>query len=244
MQHRVPMLASMTLAVLSLFLTAAKCIENETVSKDPSTGDWVIAGEIHNETEIQGVDMRLRATLLDADGDPIAGTTRSICPSELSPGSLSVFALDFPQTADLPEPADHTVRVETGRALEHPLPKLNLTSSATAVRPAASDFRVNIKYRANQPYDGKVLGVCLAVYNASGQVLSVLPVGVPSLAIPAGVESTFPYGISRDLVPGAATHVRYWLWLTELPPNHFTSDHQAYVSGLIPIQVPQIQPAR
>jgi hypothetical protein len=236
-QHR-PLLAVGILGALSIFLTSAKCIENDSVGRDPGTGDWAIYGEIHNETDIQGVDLRLRGELFDADGNLVAAAVDSMCPRELSPGSLSAFAIRLPVTAALPQPADHKVTVVDGRALDEPLPKLNITSSASFAQQLNDVFVLTIKYSANQPYDAP-LSACVAIYDASDNVVRLFQFGGSFSLEPAKVEveSTFINQMSPRFVPTEATRIRYWLWL-QSPIDALASDHHAFVSDLIAIQRP------
>lgn len=236
--RRVPLLAACLLAGLSVFLTSAKCIENVSLRK--GAGDnWLVNGEIHNETDIQGVDMRLQGMLFDENGRSYEAVADTVtCPQELSPGSLSVFTLNFIVSPGMPEPVEHRVTVVGGKALDQPLPKLSLISSGTATQ-TTNGLQTIIKYRANQPYDAP-LSACLAMYDGSGDVVKVViitksPGGFDPPKVDA--DATITSSLPTSSVPAEATQIRYWLWLQD-PEDQRKSDHQAFVSPLVPIQRP------
>jgi len=237
MRH-LPLLAACALATLSMLLISAKCIENDSLRRS-SNGDWMIAGEIHNETDIQGTGMVLQGTLLDAAGNEIAtavtGGPRSLCPAELSPENLSAFYIIFPGSANLPEPAGYRVNVIAGKALSEPLPKLALTTNGEATRELDFSVTLELTYRLQQAYPDRRLAMCISFYDSSGHVID-------------GFDSTASFDLTQvgtdvtivrpnlNRAPGGATHLRYWLWLTE--PFAVESDHQAIASELIPLRSP------
>ena len=79
------------LAVLvagAVLAAGARCIENVRVYVDDD-GYTHIAGEMYNETDIQGTSIMLRGTLLDAAGNVIAQKDSPICPPDSQPGAQS-----------------------------------------------------------------------------------------------------------------------------------------------------------
>ena len=234
------LLMGCVLAGLSIFLMSAKCIENDTVRRGSEDDDWHIYGEMHNETDIQGAQMFLQGTLLNADGSSLTSARVATCPRELSPGSLSVFDVRFEGSSALQEPTGHKVNVASGKALDQPLPKLNLISSGTATK-TLSTLEVIIKYRNSEP-QAAPLSMCLAMYDAGGSVVQMYPGGSFTIFLgPAKVDADSASALTLPATSLAveATQIRYWIWLLGPdaaaggdPPS---SDHQAFVSDLIPI---------
>jgi hypothetical protein len=223
-----------TLAVLLLAavgVLGAKCIENDALRRD-STGDWHIFGEIHNETQVQGAEIVVLGTLLDAAGNTIATAQTPICPFELSPGSFSGYDIHF-QNSQALQPASHRVNVIGGKALPGPLPMLEATvTDLEARRDAQVDELVHItgKVRALMPISGDFSG-CAAFYNAAGKVVSHWTIfGFGPL--PSGSAQDLEF--SLGFVPDEATSVRFWLVGPGSEP--LRSNYQAVLSAPFPIE--------
>src|SRR3990172_7618230 len=164
---RARLLAGLLLASLSVFLMSAKCIENDTVRRGIND-DWTIFGEIHNETDVQGVQMLLQGTIFNDAGNVVGVAQAQTCPSELSPASLSVFAIRFNDSEAVGQPARHQVNVLSGKALEEPLPLFDATvSNASVVVENGADLRYSFSVTPAQQYTGNVI-TCTAWYDAAG----------------------------------------------------------------------------
>lgn len=227
MTHHRPLLL-VFLLTCSLFFLAAKCVENDTLRRGPD-GDWHIYGEIHNETDVQGVEIIVQATLFDGDGNVLATGQAPICPYELSPGQVSVYDIDFHNSASVPQPANYRINVMSGKALASALPQLDADLTDLSASRSGDTVTITGSVSANQNYPGDFSG-CAAFYDSAGTVIQQFTVfGFGAL----------PSGVSQDLelplpqIPGDAQTVRFWLVGPGSSP--LSSDYVAVMSGAIPI---------
>ena len=77
--------ARYALVLAPLLLVAARCVENTSLYRDGS-GNWVLVGEMYNDTKVQGTEMVLGATLFDAAVPPPVAVLATESPSALSLG--------------------------------------------------------------------------------------------------------------------------------------------------------------
>jgi hypothetical protein len=219
-------------ALCALAFTAQKCIENDTLYQD-ADGDWHIAGEIHNETDMWGTGMMLRGQLLDDDGDVIAETREPICPMELAEDSFNSFDLEFNDSSTL-DPDDYRLNVIEGRVDDDDLPDSGLSLEDFTATEGDTNITIRGTVSSTRTYERTLTG-CAAFYDASGDVLTGLTLVGFGLTLP--LESGEPQSVSID-VPGnrvepGATHVR--LWLAGDSDEPLESDYAAVMSGLIPL---------
>ncbi len=222
-------------AGFSIFLVSAKCIENDTVRRGIAS-DWTVFGEIHNETDVQGVEILLRGTLFNEAGDVVGVAQAQTCPSELSPGSLSVFAIRFNNSQAVGQPARHQVNVLSGKTLEEPLPFLDVTIGDVF---AGVENGTNLSYRfsvtPDQEYAGDLIA-CIAWYDAAGEVVfvDILSVGAaPQPGVPRDFNET-----AHDYRPlfGEVASARLFVWIDNPDTAVLDSLYQAVVTDHIPVQ--------
>jgi hypothetical protein len=225
------LVGSALLIVAAFSALGAKCIENDTLRRD-SSGDWHIFGEIHNETAVQGAEMIVLGTLLDASGNTIATAQTPVCPMELSPNSFSGYDIHFRDSSAL-QPASYKINVLSGKALPGPLPVLEATvTDLEARRDPQIDELVHIsgEVRALMPISGDFSG-CAAFYDAAGKVVSHWTIfGFGPLPSNTVQDLNFALGF----VPDEATSVRFWLVGPGSEP--LESSYQAVVSEQFPIE--------
>ena len=118
------------LAVLALSLTAAKCIENDSLYVD-GEGYTHIVGNMTNETDVSATSVTLSGTLYDAAGNVIAQTTADVCPLSVQPQIQNAVDLRFAER-NLPAAARYEVRPIAGYTIPAPLPSGNLTLAGMA----------------------------------------------------------------------------------------------------------------
>jgi hypothetical protein len=207
---------------------AARCIENTSLRRG-SDGDWHIYGEIHNETDVQGAEILVVGTLLDADGNVMATGQTGICPFELSPGTFSVYDIAFHNSAALPQPASFKVNVLSGKALEAALPPLDATLQNLDATRSGDTVTITGSVRANKNYPGDYSG-CAAFYDGGGKVVQQITIfGFGGLT--AG--DTQPLELPLPLVPADASSVRFWIVGPGSEP--LESNYRAVMSGSIAI---------
>ncbi|HEY8172957.1 MAG TPA: hypothetical protein VIH21_07700 [Dehalococcoidia bacterium] len=212
-------------------MTAAKCIDNETLYQD-STGDWHVVGEIHNETDVWGAGMVLLGQLLDAEGNVIATTQAPVCPLELAAHSFDAFDLHFRQSSSL-HPASYKINVKEGRALEAPLPDSGLSLEGFKAKAVADGINISGNVGSTRTYD-RVLTGCIAFYNASGRVVTHVTAINFGLTLPLEAGSSQPVAFTVPFVQPDATSIR--LWLAGDSDTPLASDYAAVMTGTIPIQ--------
>jgi hypothetical protein len=223
----------------SLLFASARCIERDTVRRGPD-GDWHIYGEIHNETDIQGVDMLLRGTLFGPGGNVIGTGQARTCPASLSPDSLSVYDIRINDSTSVPQPASHQINVLSGRTLVDPLPKLDveLTNIYSSISRTNGNFMAHATLTPDQANAGR-WGICVAFYDAAEQVVAVDTYYTGVNAPPAGpagqpVELAAYYVNVFNVAPREIAKVRLLIWL-EGQDGAFSSSYQGLVTDLIPI---------
>jgi len=233
---RARLLAGLLLASLSVFLMSAKCIENDTVRRG-SNNDWTIFGEIHNETDIQGVEILLRGTIFDDDGNAVGVAQARTCPGELSPNSIAVYGIRFNESQTVPQPARHQVNVLSGRAQGEPLPELEAAlSDVSVVEVNGTDLRYRFTYVADEAYEGGVHG-CIAWYDAAGEVVAVSTLLVKGSAAEPGVAVDFDaeHPDYRQEF-GEIAAVRFWVYVDDPDVSVNASRFQAIMTDKVPIQ--------
>jgi hypothetical protein len=119
-RRRILILALLGTSVLGV---SATCLEHDSVRK-AGDGNWHIFGEIHNETDVQGIEMALKGTLVYENGTQIVSDVVSMCPTDLSPGTYSVYDVSFENSGQLARPDDHKVNVVSGKVATETLPAL------------------------------------------------------------------------------------------------------------------------
>jgi hypothetical protein len=175
------------LIVGALFGISAKCLENDSL-RIGEDGNWHVYGEIHNETDVQGLDMVLNGAVFDAAGQQIAVAQALMCPASLSPGTFSVYDIGFVLPAGV-APDTHQVNVVQGTADSEPLPALmgafhDITTAAQFYQGPARD---KIAYQgtftlaeseltAIQPGEpAPRFMYCTALYDDDGDVIGLIP---------------------------------------------------------------------
>jgi len=221
--------ARYTLVLAPLLLIAARCVENESLYRDGS-GNWVLVGEMYNDTGVQGAEMILGATLFDGAGNALVSGQGPICPAELSPNSLSSFEITFLNSASIPEPARHEFRVLNGKALDSPLPKLDVIVSGLAATQSGDTVTLTGTIRANRSYSGDFSG-CAALYDGDGQVIRQITIlGFGELPPSQNQELELPLLVVPD---ADVASVRFWL--VGPGPAPFASGYAAVVSDLVSV---------
>jgi hypothetical protein len=216
----------------------AKCIENDSLRRNAS-GDWVITGEIHNETDVQGLDMLL-AGRIEFPGGATREQQAYMCPrGTLSPGTFSVYTIAFPGTSSLPRPVRYSVNVSSGRASGERLRTLpGQFSDVNASRPApgadtvstAATFTLENREQARiRTSGGAFYNACIVLYSDDGDVVrtadttqsSVFP-GDTTLFV-----NTDFFGVAPD-----AAEARVFFYLTDAGGTPITAPR---ISDLVPI---------
>jgi hypothetical protein len=212
-------------------LMGAKCVENTSLRRSELDGDWHLYGELHNETDTQGVQMAVLGTLLDANGNVMATSEAVICPIELSPKSLSTIDIDFNGTQNLPQPASYKVNVIRGKVLEQPLPEMPIDIQQVKASRSGGDVSVEVTIRLQQVFNADTIG-CLAYYDSAGKVVEEITLTRKrALSYSNGATQTTTYTF-EDITP-AATKVRFWLIGPGSVP--LESNYRAIASEIVPI---------
>lgn len=216
------------LALASLFLVAAKCIDNETMYQDPG-GNWHVVGEMRNDTDVWGAKMLVGGSLLDDAGNVLATGQAPACPFELAAHGVSVFDVEFLHSAGL-HPTKYDVRPIGGKSLDNPLPPLQVSLVGFAARRSGLGVEITGEVRPAQPsndlYDG-----CAAFYNSAGRVVrEVILFGFGNFdGAPATTTAVLPG------IPSEAVSVRLWFTLGS-KSDPLSSDFAAATTGKLPIQ--------
>lgn len=217
------------LVFASLFLLAARCIDNETMYQDGS-GDWHVVGEMHNDTDVWGAKMMLGGTLMDNDGNVLATGQAPACPFELASHGSSVFDVQFFHSSDL-HPTKYDVRPIDGKSLDQPLPPLQVSLAAFAAKRTSSGVTITGTIRANKAYSEQ-FGGCAAFYDGAGKVVRQITIfGFGTL--PANVDQ--PLTLPLPDIPGDASAVRFWLTESSVA-DRLSSDYGAAVTGNVAIR--------
>jgi hypothetical protein len=212
-----------------LLLVAAKCIENDALYRDEA-GDWHVVGEIHNETDVQGVEMMLGGTLFDASGNVLATAQAPICPFELSPHTFSVFDVQFFNSANVEEPDRYEIHAVGGRALPAALPPLDVSLTNFTASRAGDTVTLIGTIRMRAAYSGEFSG-CVAFYDGGGRVMrQVTVIGFGALPKDKPQELHLPL----PLIPDDAVTVRFWLVGPGSEP--FKSDYAAATTPAFDIE--------
>ncbi len=212
-----------------LFLLAAKCIDNETMYQD-SSGDWHVVGEMHNDTDVWGGEMLLGGKLMDDEGNVLATAQAPACPFELAAHSISVFDVQFFHSSGL-HPTKYDVRPIDGKALDHPLPPLEVSLTNFAAKRTSSGVTITGTIRANKAYSQQ-FGGCAAFYNSAGKVIRQITIfGFGKL--PANVAQ--PLTLPLPDIPGDASSVRFWLNESS-DADPLSSDYGAAVTDSLTIR--------
>lgn len=182
------LLARASIALLlaaGVFTISARCIENDTLRRG-TDGNWHIYGEIHNETDVQGLNMVLNGATFDANGRQLSVGQALMCPASLSPDTFSVYDVAVPSAAN---PASHKVNVVSGGATSNALTPLQGSfQGATTEAFYSQTFSVHrIFFSATFVLaDSERVGIapggiapsftyCVAFYGADGRVVDLLP---------------------------------------------------------------------
>jgi hypothetical protein len=225
---RLRLVAAAVLTVVALGALGAKCIENDSLYRDED-GDWHIVGEIHNETQVQGAGMIIGGTLFDAQGNVLATAQAPACPMELTPGTFSVYDVEFFNSDNVPQPASYKLNVLAGKALPAPLPVLEATVNDLAAERSGDTVTLTGTIRVLRPYDGDFYG-CAAFYDGAGKVnrqITIIGFG----DIPDGDPQPLELPLPR--IPNSAQSVRFWLVGPGSEP--LASDYATAPSELIDI---------
>jgi hypothetical protein len=201
-------------AFLAIAATAlgAKCLENGGLQFDPD-GKPHLYGEIHNETDVQGLDIELTGVVFDVNGNELASNTAIMCPGSLSPGTFSVYDIlvDTPGAI-----ASHRVNVTSGTASSDSLPALGGTFGPTNTiaryNAAAQDYELDFDgaFTFTEPAPTPLsFTYCVALYNSAGRVIGLLP----HLQVFATTQILFRTTDTNLIpIPGDATTMRFIAW--------------------------------
>ena len=174
--------------------------------------------------------MILSGTLYDAADNVLAAGQAPICPFELSPRQFSVFDIQFHNSAGVPQPARYEVRAMSGKALESPLPELDVTLGDLAGKRSGDRVNITGTIRANRRYPGDFAG-CAAFYDAGGKVVQQFTIfGFGEL----NDDTNQPLDLPLPIVPANARSVR--LWIIGPGDEPLESSYQAVMSGAIAIR--------
>lgn len=235
-------------AALAVLTIGARCIENTSVVVDQD-GYTHIYGEMHNETDVQGVGIMLRGVLLDDDGNVIAEQQAPICPPDSQPGDFSVFDIRFDER-NLPPHDSFKVNASGGRTLRNTLPGagVQITNADSVRLPFIPDFpyadgdvflRFALANGSQTTYEG-VQG-CAAAYSEDGKVIAASSAQLGYLdQTGAFVPGTLPPSPRVDLlmyvgrVPENTNHVRGWVWIGD--PGDNTSRYQFLMTDSVTVQ--------
>jgi hypothetical protein len=244
-------LGAVFLTGLALASLGAKCIENTSVYVDDE-GYTHIAGEMHNETDIQATRMILRGTLFDAAGNVIATKDAPTCPPDTQPNSQIIFDIRF-DNPGVPPHARYEVRAASGITLEAPLPKPDVVIQSTdaiqfigypfipefPVEDTDVFFRYDIRNRSDQAFTG--LQGCAAAYDNQGKVVraeygEIIELDASGNPVPATLDNQFLSTVFMRMssVPESAVLVRGWIWFGAKDAP--TSQYQFFSTPKITIQ--------
>lgn len=199
-------LTRLAVALLTLLLLGARCIEHDTLYRDES-GNLHIVGEIYNDTDVQGAQMVLGGTLYDGAGNVLATAQSPTCPYELSPHTRSTFDIEFRDSSGVPMPARYEVRAVSGKALTAALGPLHATLSNLKATRSGIGVEITGSIRAGQSYDGFYSG-CAAFYSADEDVLRQLTI-IGFGELPADVDQ--PIDVILPGMPAEAKTMRLWI---------------------------------
>jgi hypothetical protein len=242
------------LALSAALGLGAKCIQGTSVHVDKD-GYTHVTGEMANETDIQGTQIMLRASLYDDAGNVVATKDSPTCPPDTQPHSLVMFDIRF-DNPNVPAFSRYDVRPISGKTLTAPLPDPNVAVLQTdAIRfqgvpnlPGLqiTDKDVLLQFGVRNRSGQTITGVqgCAAVYDQHGNVVaaftgeltSVDANGTPSPAVFGTDEPATAYMIVKD-VPTEPTQIRAWLWFGDKGAP--TSPWQFFSTPLITIQTQQ-----
>jgi hypothetical protein len=224
--------AAIVVAALGIAGVGARCIENVTVRID-GDGYTYLLGEIYNDTEIQGSEMVLQATLFDGGHNVIATKAVDVmCPGDLAPHSHSAYAVRFDQPG-LPPYASYEVRPVAGRALAEPASAsgVEILSASAHWTPRTARENVAISVSARNGGAHAVTGValCGVTYDGEGRVRSVTS-QQRAVTIAAGDTKRFDFTLRGQ---GGAATARAWLWFPGPTPG--TSRYLPLITDPLPI---------
>jgi hypothetical protein len=200
------------LLVFALSAISAKCLENGGLHFDRE-GKPHLIGEIHNETDVQGLDIELTGVVYDVDNNELASNTAIMCPNSLSPGTFAVYDIlvDTPGAI-----ASDTVNVSSGRASPDRLPVL-----AGAFAPTNTSARYDATAQVHKlSFAGRFdlaepaptalsFTYCIALYNSAGRVIALYP----HLQLYATTQLHFKATDSDPIaIPGDASTLRFIVW--------------------------------
>lgn len=223
---------ALSLLASAVFGISAKCIEHDSLQKGPD-GNWHIYGEIHNETDVQGLDIALSGTVFGGSDQQIGVGQALMCPSALSPGTFSVYDIGVVIPPTAPRPDSHKVNVMGGKASGERLPalqgtfadqKAELFIERKGAGPLRLAYSATFVLAGSEPRGVLVGGgaayrfqSCVAMYAADGDVVGLVPpVQTEELADPLLTSNTtgLPTPVVSDtrLVSTDAVEIRFLLW--------------------------------
>ncbi len=239
------------IALVAALALGARCIDRTNVYVDKD-GYTHITGELVNDTDIQGVQIMLRGTLFDAQGNVIAQKDAPTCPPDTQPHQQIIFDIRF-DNPNVPPYARYDVHVVSGRALSAPLPDPDVVVLGTdaarfeglppipGLGITSQDvlFAFDVRNRSGHPYTG-VQG-CAAVYDNTGKVIAAKSSELIQQDATGHIQTatlgfTAPetvFMIARD-VPRGPVQVRAWLWFGDKGAP--TSQYQFVPTPFITIQ--------
>jgi hypothetical protein len=239
---------SCTVAVLlaaGAMALGARCIDRTSTYVDKD-GYTHITGEMVNDTDIQGTQIRLRGTLYNDAGDVVATKEAPTCPPDTQPHEQTVFDIRF----DNPR---FDVQPVAGKVLASPLPgagvvvllpeAVRFTSPYMTPDLSISTKDVFFRFRVRNQTNQTIAGVqgCAAVYDQRGDVVfvdssEIIQVNPDGSVSPASLSPQwlgYVYMVAKD-VPAGPVQVRAWLWFG--PKGAPSSGYQFVSTGLITIQ--------
>jgi len=217
------------LAVLAVLAMGAKCVENTSVYVDDE-GYTHIAGQMFNETDIQGRALMLRGTLYDANNNVIATKDAATCPPDLAPHSQVMFDIRF-DNPGIPPHARYAVQAISGQAQDAQLTDPDVVVLGTDAIGfegipdipglGLSDedvfFSFDIRNRSATTYVGAQ--GCAVAYDNAGNVVAanqdeLIQLDQNGFPHPAVLGNQFRTSVfmSLDEVPRSAAVVRAWIW--------------------------------
>jgi hypothetical protein len=195
------------LAAASLLLLGARCVEHDALVRGDD-GNWHVYGELFNETDIQGVDLIVQASIFDANGNLLGTATSPTCPGALSPGKPVVYDITFAGTEGTPKPASYKINVVNGAVLATPLLELDVVPTFEAYESGDGD-----KVVTTLPEGAAASGAffqCLALYDPSGNVIAVIDKSTSITTEGTQTLRRTRY-VDSGTYPDAAT-ARVWVW--------------------------------
>jgi hypothetical protein len=200
------------LLLVPLLLIAAKCVQRDTLYQDKQ-GDWIVVGELRNDTDLDGAAIDVGARLLDAEGNVIATGESFSCPTEFPAHSTISFGVKFVNSADR-QPASYDVRVIGGHALDAPLADSGLSLSRFVAEKMTGGIVVvgyvaaSAGHTYTQPLEG-----CAVLYGADGNALTQLTLENFGLTLPltGGTSQRINVALPNEVFSPAAKSIRLWL---------------------------------